>query len=630
MKTGKKKHHFGHWVSNNKLDLLFVSILILSLIIVVIFIHDYGASFDEPFLYEYAEILPSAYIKNALNQPITSILDFYNFRYYGTAYLILGEIITHFLAIFPSFGLFDQWHLINFSFFLLGVYGLYWLCKKFTGKLAAFIAGLLYLTQPLLWGHGVMNPKDTPFATFFILSIASGIKMVDLYKTNITNKSHHKIVYQSIIKSWFGKIALFLTIFSFLDTAIKNFLIKPIISFLLQQIIKQRYSSDFANWIYSKAQNLDSQPDLYLHKFVNQINAFEIIFIVLVVGLIIIICLKNSNSFQRWVVIAGIILGFTLSIRTLGPAAGLLVLVYWWIKEKKKRIFLPFIAYSGISFITAVVLWPALWDNPLLNFLISFIVMTKFPWNGTVRFEGIDFPATSLPWYYLPKLIGLQLSIPVLILLAAGSVLLIKEISHKRKHGPNMISLLWFFIPIIGWMLFRPNTYDNFRQFLFIIPPVFIIVATAIQRIFQSIDSKIMRGSICFVILFPGIISGILLHPYEYIYYNGFAEWTPNIKEKYESDYWLTGFCEAGKYLDPFISNSTKVAVTQPIAGILLSNCMENKPAFLIEREEVSKIDPDYSVISTRWDDDVDYFRWMTPIHTISIGKTELLVIKQK
>jgi hypothetical protein len=630
--NGNMKISIKIWFKKYYLDLFFICFLILCFFLVIVVIRDYGPSYDEPILYEYAKFLPSAYIKAAFHQQFSGIFEIGDkyVRYYGTSYLLIGELTLRFLTKFLSFSLFDGWHILNFSTFLLGAYGLFWICKRFTTKFASFIAGILYITQPLLWGHGVMNPKDTPFAALFILAVASGIKMVDLSNAESSNESPQYAIMHFFTGKWYSKFLTFLAIIPILDRVFSNFISSPVVSIILENLILKHDSSKIANWFYSKAQRLDSYPDLYLEKFLSQINLFEFIFIFILVIIIILIFIMNSTTFQRQVLFSGIILGITISIRTLGPAAGVLVLVFWLISEKTKNIIPPLIAYTFTACFSAYLLWPYLWANPIFNYWKSFSVMANFPWSGSVRFEGIDWLATSLPSYYLPKLIGIQLTIPSLILLFSGTITVMVKLIRQKMNKHLLIPLLWFYIPLFSWIIFRPNTYDNFRQFLFIVPPIFILAAIGFDEMIQRIQPHIIKVLICVAILIPGIIAGSLQHPYEYIYYNGFVGWTANIERNYESDYWNTALCGAGKFLDPLISNSTEIAVTNIGLGTILKACINKQPILLAERAEISKIDPDYSVISTRWDDDIDYFRWMTPIYTIKIGNTDLLVIKQK
>jgi len=615
----------------NLLHVIFIGVLLGCAIIFIITIHDYGASFDEPLIYEYARLTPSIYIKTIFNQNISSILDFgADFKYYGTSYLILGEVISTFLSKFTPLNNFDRWHIINFICFLAGAYGLFWLGKKFVSSYSAFIGGLLYLSQPLLWGHGVMNPKDTPFATFFILAIAAGIKMVDYQDSPEKKRSPQKAIISFFIKNIWGKILATISVFFIINLITSNFIYKKIISLIINHVIEFHKSSQLMGWLFSKARSIEVHPDLYLNKSISQINAIEVGFLLIIGLLIFLIFLRNSTTFQRWILLAGFILGFTISIRILGPAAGLLVILYWILTRKNRIDFFSIIFYLSVACISAYLLWPFLWANPILRFWESFTFMAHFPWTGSIRFEGKDWLAGALPWYYLPKMIGIQLTISSIILMVVGSILTLYKIFLRKFDSYYLLPMLWFYVPLFSWMVFKPTTYDNFRQFLFIIPPIFILSMIGFEKIYQIIKSSFFRRSFATLILIPGIIAIILLHPYEYIYYNAFVGWTSNIGRNYEADYWSTSFCAAGKYLEPLITNTTKIAFTNQVQMMLFQSCNHKNPILLEESQGVSQTDSDFSVITTRRDDDQKYFRWMVPVYTINIGNTPLLVIKQK
>ena len=64
-----------------------------------------------------------------------------------------------------------------------GVACLYPLCKRVMGAWWALAATLLYATQPLLFGHAFINPKDTPFLGMMLASVYAGLCMVDHYRS---------------------------------------------------------------------------------------------------------------------------------------------------------------------------------------------------------------------------------------------------------------------------------------------------------------------------------------------------------------------------------------------------------------------------------------------------------------
>lgn len=612
-------------------DRWMVLILLCSLLVMLFTLHDYGAGFDEPLLYQYANFLPSTYIKAAYGLPQPGFSDFGDLKYYGTSYILVGNLAVKLLNVIGGLDLYDRWHIVNFITFLSGSAVLFWLCKKFSSPLAAFAATLLYLTQPLLWGHAIMNPKDIPFATFFLFSVAAGVKMVDEIKRN---PGHHPFTgkrVKAFFRHWYACLAAVLSGLLILDRAANHLFTLPLARSLINSLITLPASSPVKQFILSKAQHFGSLPaEQYVSKLMLQVSLVESILIAALILVAFGILVHRLNLAQRWILIAGVTLGFTTGIRTLGPAAGVLVLIYWIAQTKFKKLIPQAVFYFLVATIATYLLWPYLWQAPLSRFIESFSIMTHFPWPGSVLFEGVEYTAGALPWYYLPKLIGIQFTIPVLLLLFVATVTSIRELFKHGFAGNNtLILLIWFYFPLFTWMILRPNTYDNFRQFLFIIPPIFILISIALDALVNRTHSVYFRTGVLICLILPGIIAGVIQHPYEYIYYNSMVGWSQNIGRNYEADYWSTSFCEAGRFLNPMVTDASRVAFTNDVLAELFQRCITQKPQILVERAEISTISPDYSVISTRWGDDIDYFRWMPVIKTIKIGSTDLLVIKQ-
>src|SRR5690606_8290126 len=73
----------------------------------------------------------------------------------------------------------DVRHLIYFITYFFGASAFYSIAKRWLHQTAALGATLLFTTQPLLWGHAFINPKDTPFLSLFLISIVLGFKAFD-------------------------------------------------------------------------------------------------------------------------------------------------------------------------------------------------------------------------------------------------------------------------------------------------------------------------------------------------------------------------------------------------------------------------------------------------------------------
>jgi len=152
--------------------------LVSNLAIGILTVHRYGMSVDEPNNHRYANDTIEAYTSlfSDLHEPK------YDSSYdgHGPAFITMaGMLIRSIQAVFPGTDEPDLWHFSYFVTFQLTGLCLYWLTKRWFSNWTAWGNLLLFTTQPLLWGHAFINPKDIPFMFFFTLSILLGFRLVD-------------------------------------------------------------------------------------------------------------------------------------------------------------------------------------------------------------------------------------------------------------------------------------------------------------------------------------------------------------------------------------------------------------------------------------------------------------------
>ncbi len=135
------------------------------------------------------------------------------------------------------------------------------------------------------------------------------------------------------------------------------------------------------------------------------------------------------------------------------------------------------IIYAFIAMAAMYATWPYLWPDPLGHLVESAQVMAQYPWKGQVLFDGKTYLSTALPWNYLPVLLGIQLTEPIWPLFGAGLVLGIIHAARgsREAQGLSALTLVWFILPVLVAIAARFAMYDNFRQAMFILPPVFIV-----------------------------------------------------------------------------------------------------------------------------------------------------------
>jgi hypothetical protein len=149
----------------------------------VLVFRDYGQTWDEPLFYKYGDALgyaysPANWFSGHFNLNLSYGPSGDDHKTRGPGYLLLARE--------PVYGLEDlgvsgpsAWHLVNFITFVVGVYFIYGLTRRFAGRWPAAFGAAFFATQPLLWGHAFINPKDMPFMVFFLGSVWLGFGMVD-------------------------------------------------------------------------------------------------------------------------------------------------------------------------------------------------------------------------------------------------------------------------------------------------------------------------------------------------------------------------------------------------------------------------------------------------------------------
>jgi hypothetical protein len=512
---------------------------IMNLLIGAFIAHDYGISYDEPDYFLYAQNTVDAY-KSLFALAYTPVFGPHDLPNYGPAFIIFPELAIRFLKlIFPNILAADVWHFSYFLLFQLGGLSLYALARRWFNSWSAWGVLLLYTSQPLLWGHAFINPKDIPFMVFCLITIWSGLRLADALGAQNRDASFH--------------------------------------------LSKNRPLPRFA--------------------------------------------LKDSLPFLRspQLILAGILFGLTMSIRLLGPLPGLIVILYLVLTmgESSLSIIAAYIICAGV---TMFITWPALWPNPIGHWLDSLVLMVNFPWPGRVLFNGAYYDADKLPISYLPALLNIQLTEPLLILIYPGLAALIFFSLHKRiKLDLFLVLVIGALLPLTGLILSRATMYDNFRQILFLIPPLLLLAGLVLEVVFSILKPLALRILLLIALAFPGFYAIALLHPYQYVYYNSLVGGVAGASRRFDLDYWFTSYRETALWLNENIPQNANVTGDGPIDLLytyLRSDLNPENKADLNEPD-------DYFVATTRYNHDLTLFPDANVIHSIERLEADLCVIKQ-
>ena len=120
---------------------------------------DYGISWDEWLQNAYGLKLLDYYTSGLEDE---AAFEFVNLFLYGGFFDMAAAVLN----MVSPFGEYDTRHLLGGAIFLAGLAGGWKLARLLAGERAGLIALVCLATTPLLYGHGFINPKDSPLAWF--------------------------------------------------------------------------------------------------------------------------------------------------------------------------------------------------------------------------------------------------------------------------------------------------------------------------------------------------------------------------------------------------------------------------------------------------------------------------------
>lgn len=572
--------------------------------------NQYGESWDDRSLQKYAEKSIAAY--TTFPQEGVVNIGREDLGFYGPFFVMFTDVLSKSLSAILPFSLPDLRHLIYYLTYFAGVLAFHSIAKRWLTQLPALGATLLFALQPVLWGHAFMNPKDTPFLSLFLLSISLGMQAFDSLKPDAT-----------IDLSPRSKRTLTLLTALWLVSVFGLFIFTQAIHTYLETLVLSAQAGN-TNLFSLIAKDINAVPaETYIQRYFVLFLQLRTYYSLLITLILLIAYYKlnpNLPIYLFTILPAALVLGLSTSTRILGPFAGIII-TYYALRTKGKQAIPAIAMYAVVALIATYLSWPYLWMNPIPRFFQSLQEMSLYPWLGGVIFNGSQYQSTNLPISYLPTLLAIQLTEPVWLLSLAGWVVAVQN--KEKKRTLVEVALLWFVIPLLAFIFMRIALYDNFRQILFILPPIFLMAGVA----FEAIKNVKWQAVLIVVSLLPGVIGILALHPYEYIYYNQFVGGVNGAKDRFEMDYWAISYREAADYVNSTASPNANVWVEGPAQ---LFSLFAREDLKIYSSGELDRAESyEYVVTFTRYDFDETVYPEAEIVHRIERDGAVLTVIKK-
>lgn len=558
----------GSFVSSGHRPLI---ILLLTGLIVGVWLgRDYGMSTDEERNAGVGADALSAFSGDP------SYFDRPSLDEHGPAYFMLFSATSRAIASgWPGWTLPDGRHLTNYAMFLVAVAAYYFLSLRLVRREMAWLATALFATQPLLFGHAFINQKDIPFLALFLATLATGLAAIDASVHVCEAKTvggRESIPAQdeqpkpSMVQRTFLAVVVLAAAWLLVDLLVLG-RIRDLTWTTIVAAYHGHAPFPIQQLFNSVATDAYKTPlALYRAKFGVAWFAVQLV----LAPAVIVGALAASGrtypraadawgwSFRRarrfrlnwWLIASAALLGLTICVRQLGIFAGVLVTAYA-IYRGRAHALVPLAVFWIVAGVTTVITWPYLWPNPPARFLESLYLAAHFPETHVTLFRGQWLQAGEYPWSFFPTLVGIELTEPMAILIAAGMALAVKRIANRSPRGPFLVLLgLWAAVPLAGLILFGLTTYGNITHLLFVLPPFLLLASLALEAILSRLSRHWMRVVLAGASLLPGVWGIISLHPYEYIYINSYAGGVGGAYNYYELDRACISLREAIEYVN--------------------------------------------------------------------------------
>jgi hypothetical protein len=222
------------------------------------------------------------------------------------------------------------------------------------------------------------------------------------------------------------------------------------------------------------------------------------------------------------------------------------------------RVFLP---VAIISYALMLVFWPWAQSDPIGHPLSALAVFSHEIFPTKVLFDGRLLSAYALPWTYLPTYIGLALPELILALLLAAPI--VAGVALTGRHAWRRERVLPLFIlgfaivfPVVYAIAVKAVLFNGMRHFLFVLPPIAVAAALVADLGLRRLAALPYRGAVYAALGLYGLAHVsimAMLHPDQYVYFNGFVGGVAGAENKFKLDYWANSYAEAVKGLENYL-----------------------------------------------------------------------------
>ena len=306
-------------------------------------------------------------------------------------------------------------------------------------------------------------------------------------------------------------------------------------------------------------------PRLYAHSFFNSKDPVFASAFVMALLFVSRAFDRDSVGAYRW---CGAAAGLLVNLRIMGVVLFAVVLVFraWaWFRAGGDAARRRVVATTGVfalwGGLVLFISLPYLWGDPAGRLAEMVVMLAAYPNIVFELFRGQEFSSAALPWDYVLRwfaisqppvtlLLGL-LGLVALGLAAQGVVRRGAGAGPGRGMGGELrfgvLLATCFVLPMVAFVLLRPNAYHGWRHFYFLHGPFCLLATFALMGLRQLSARGLQRrwlGGAARALTAAGLgvvaVQMAQIHPRQYLYFNFLVDrkTLEGLRQRYETDYW--------------------------------------------------------------------------------------------
>jgi hypothetical protein len=192
---------------------------------------------------------------------------------------------------------------------------------------------------------------------------------------------------------------------------------------------------------------------------------------------------------------------------------------------------------AAAMLLLGTVFWPWAGGAPLVRPFQALLGAASYPWDGAMLFNGAEYRATKLPWYYAPW--WFLISTPPVVLTGAALSALFVSSRDDALRRVGLWAIVVF--PVAAGIIMGSTLYDGVRHLLFIYPVLVVLAVAGWTGVLSGSRPAWLRWGAGFglaVGLASVLIFDLRSHPNQGVYFNGLVGGPRGAFKRYDMDYW--------------------------------------------------------------------------------------------